>query len=335
MGSYGIGPARIVAAAIEQFADDSGISWPRAVAPFDVELVTLGKEGEEAREIADRLYDELREHRARRPLRRPRPERRGEVRRRRAARLPAAAHGRQEGRRGRRARGAGPARPGAALASARGRRRGGGRAVAEPPIDASRGLTPPARSSRLGRLRRVRNLPATTPLPIRLARPRPEAPCSAPHVPAAGRPRPLRRSAPRDPARRGPPSLDDPQRDRLRPPRADSGLLGRRARVGRRAFWPRLRAVRRDRLERLPGRHGGARHGPVQPAGRAARPAHRPPARDRGRDRRLGVRPAAALGPARAGRARGAHARADPDCAAAGPRPQRQHARAVGRCGRR
>jgi prolyl-tRNA synthetase len=61
MGSYGIGPARIVAAAIEQFADESGISWPRSVAPFDVELVTLGKEGEEAREVADRLYDELRE----------------------------------------------------------------------------------------------------------------------------------------------------------------------------------------------------------------------------------------------------------------------------------
>jgi prolyl-tRNA synthetase len=60
MGSYGIGPARIVAAAIEQFADESGISWPRSVAPFDIELVTLGKEGEEAREIADRLYEELR-----------------------------------------------------------------------------------------------------------------------------------------------------------------------------------------------------------------------------------------------------------------------------------
>ncbi|MET0762443.1 MAG: proline--tRNA ligase, partial [Thermoleophilaceae bacterium] len=60
MGSYGIGPARIVAAAIEQFADESGISWPRSVAPFDIEVVTLGKEGEEAREIADRLYDELR-----------------------------------------------------------------------------------------------------------------------------------------------------------------------------------------------------------------------------------------------------------------------------------
>ena len=61
MGSYGIGPARVVAAAVEQQADEQGIVWPRAVAPFDVELVTLGKEGEEARTVADRLYEELRE----------------------------------------------------------------------------------------------------------------------------------------------------------------------------------------------------------------------------------------------------------------------------------
>jgi prolyl-tRNA synthetase len=61
MGSYGIGPARIVAGAIEQFADDQGISWPRAVAPFDVELVTLGKPGEEVRTLSDRIYDELRD----------------------------------------------------------------------------------------------------------------------------------------------------------------------------------------------------------------------------------------------------------------------------------
>ena len=59
MGSYGIGPARIVAAAIEQFHDDRGIAWPRAIAPFEVELVTLGKQGEEARTVADRLYEEL------------------------------------------------------------------------------------------------------------------------------------------------------------------------------------------------------------------------------------------------------------------------------------
>jgi prolyl-tRNA synthetase len=59
MGSYGIGPARILAAAVEQFADEAGISWPRALAPFDVEVVTLGKEGEEARTAADSLYAEL------------------------------------------------------------------------------------------------------------------------------------------------------------------------------------------------------------------------------------------------------------------------------------
>jgi prolyl-tRNA synthetase len=59
MGSYGIGPARIVAAAVEQFADEQGISWPRSLSPFDVELITLGKPGEEARTVADGLYEEL------------------------------------------------------------------------------------------------------------------------------------------------------------------------------------------------------------------------------------------------------------------------------------
>jgi prolyl-tRNA synthetase len=59
MGCYGIGPARIAAAAIEQFADDRGISWPRAIAPFDIHLVTLGKEGSEERSLADGLYEQL------------------------------------------------------------------------------------------------------------------------------------------------------------------------------------------------------------------------------------------------------------------------------------
>jgi prolyl-tRNA synthetase len=61
MGSYGLGPARIAAAAVEQFADEQGISWPRSIAPFDVELVGLGKPGTEERELAERLYAELRE----------------------------------------------------------------------------------------------------------------------------------------------------------------------------------------------------------------------------------------------------------------------------------
>ncbi|MGZ8650360.1 MAG: proline--tRNA ligase [Solirubrobacteraceae bacterium] len=61
MGSYGIGPARITAAAVEQFADEAGISWPRAIAPFDSHLVGLGKEGSEERELAEKLYGELEE----------------------------------------------------------------------------------------------------------------------------------------------------------------------------------------------------------------------------------------------------------------------------------
>ena len=61
MGSYGIGPARIVAAAVEQFADEHGISWPRALAPFAVHLVGIGKAGTREEQAAERLYETLRE----------------------------------------------------------------------------------------------------------------------------------------------------------------------------------------------------------------------------------------------------------------------------------
>jgi prolyl-tRNA synthetase len=61
MGCYGIGPARIVAAAIEQRADERGIVWPRAIAPWQVHLVSLAKAGEREREAADRIYGQLRE----------------------------------------------------------------------------------------------------------------------------------------------------------------------------------------------------------------------------------------------------------------------------------
>ncbi|HET8638624.1 MAG TPA: proline--tRNA ligase [Solirubrobacterales bacterium] len=59
MGSYGIGPARIVAAAIEQGADEQGIVWPASIAPWQVHLVSLAKAGDEERAAADRLYEEL------------------------------------------------------------------------------------------------------------------------------------------------------------------------------------------------------------------------------------------------------------------------------------
>ncbi len=60
MGSYGIGPARIAAAAVEQFSDEKGISWPRALAPWDVEIVVLGKPGSDELAAGEALYAQLR-----------------------------------------------------------------------------------------------------------------------------------------------------------------------------------------------------------------------------------------------------------------------------------
>ena len=50
MGSYGIGPSRLVAALIEASHDEAGIVWPDAVAPFDVAILNLrsGDAGTEA-----------------------------------------------------------------------------------------------------------------------------------------------------------------------------------------------------------------------------------------------------------------------------------------------
>ncbi|MDA8171099.1 MAG: proline--tRNA ligase [Nitrospiraceae bacterium] len=60
MGSYGIGPARIAAAAIEQNHDRDGIIWPEAIAPFDVEIVPLGAgDSPEVESAAWDLYREL------------------------------------------------------------------------------------------------------------------------------------------------------------------------------------------------------------------------------------------------------------------------------------
>jgi prolyl-tRNA synthetase len=59
MGSYGIGPARIAAAAVEQFADEQGISWPRALAPYDVHVVGVGKPGTDEARVAEDLYGQL------------------------------------------------------------------------------------------------------------------------------------------------------------------------------------------------------------------------------------------------------------------------------------
>ena len=60
MGCYGIGITRIVAAAIEQNHDDSGIIWPDPLAPFHVVLVPINMQRSEAvSEAAETLYAEL------------------------------------------------------------------------------------------------------------------------------------------------------------------------------------------------------------------------------------------------------------------------------------
>jgi prolyl-tRNA synthetase len=59
MGSYGIGLARIMAAAIEQGHDEKGMIWPPSIAPFQAHLVVIGDAGSEQRAVAERLEQQL------------------------------------------------------------------------------------------------------------------------------------------------------------------------------------------------------------------------------------------------------------------------------------
>jgi prolyl-tRNA synthetase len=59
MGSYGIGPARIAAAAVEQSHDERGIVWPKTIAPFDVYMVQVQAKDPVQTEVAGKLYEVL------------------------------------------------------------------------------------------------------------------------------------------------------------------------------------------------------------------------------------------------------------------------------------
>ena len=62
MGCYGIGVSRIVAAAIEQNHDESGICWPEPLAPFQVAILPMNAaKSYRVREAAEQLYSELRD----------------------------------------------------------------------------------------------------------------------------------------------------------------------------------------------------------------------------------------------------------------------------------
>ena len=59
MGSYGIGPTRLVAALIEVFHDEAGIKWPEAVAPFSVAILNLKQGASETDMACEQLYAAL------------------------------------------------------------------------------------------------------------------------------------------------------------------------------------------------------------------------------------------------------------------------------------
>ena len=261
MGSYGIGPARIVAAAVEQFADEKGIAWPRALAPWDVEVVALGKPGSDELAAAEGLYRELR-----------------------AIGLEVLLDDRELG-------------PGSKFADAEllgcplrltvGRRslqegapRHSVAAGCRTSKAASHSREPRRRWPSCGRRSRSARNAERARLTFRRL---------------AG----LDRSGPPPPQTLAGPAVarrDDPQRDRLRPPRADPGLPRARPELGERNRRAPGRDLRGHLLERLPRRDRSARDRPVQPLWRAARSRRRPPARRLGPRRLLALRAPAALG---------------------------------------
>lgn len=58
MGSYGIGPARVMGVIVERYSDDKGLVWPKNVAPYDVHIVQIG-EDDEVLEATGKLVGEL------------------------------------------------------------------------------------------------------------------------------------------------------------------------------------------------------------------------------------------------------------------------------------
>ncbi len=58
MGSYGIGPARLMGTLVEALSDDKGIIWPETIAPFKVHLLSLG-EDKNIKKEAENIYNIL------------------------------------------------------------------------------------------------------------------------------------------------------------------------------------------------------------------------------------------------------------------------------------
>jgi prolyl-tRNA synthetase len=57
MGSYGIGPGRVMGTIVETLSDDHGMIWPESVAPFTVHLIQIGNVNDQA----EKIYNDLQE----------------------------------------------------------------------------------------------------------------------------------------------------------------------------------------------------------------------------------------------------------------------------------
>ncbi len=59
MGSYGIGPGRLMGTIVETYGDDKGLVWPVSVAPFAVHLIALFDKNGAVKKVADELYEKM------------------------------------------------------------------------------------------------------------------------------------------------------------------------------------------------------------------------------------------------------------------------------------
>ena len=59
MGSYGLGPTRLIGAIAEVLSDKDGLVWPKQVAPFDIHLVEIADENNEVRKVSEKVYSML------------------------------------------------------------------------------------------------------------------------------------------------------------------------------------------------------------------------------------------------------------------------------------
>lgn len=62
LGSYGIGITRVMGVIVEKYADEKGLVWPKNIAPYQIELVSLFKEeGDASHQASEKIYDLLKD----------------------------------------------------------------------------------------------------------------------------------------------------------------------------------------------------------------------------------------------------------------------------------